>query len=40
MIEKATPPWLLPNEAQRSLFQADVIFSAFEGVEDLVSDIN
>ncbi|KAL9972637.1 hypothetical protein ACROYT_G018984 [Oculina patagonica] len=36
MIEKATPPWLLPNEAQRSLFQADVIFGAFEGVEGLV----
>ncbi|KAJ7393002.1 hypothetical protein OS493_008250 [Desmophyllum pertusum] len=36
MMEKAVPPWLLPNEAQRSLFQADIIFDAFEGVQGLV----
>lgn len=36
MIEKAEPPWLIPNEAKRSLYQADVIFSAFEGVQGLV----
>ena len=40
MIEKATPPWLLPNEAQRSLFQADVIFDGYKGVEGLVSIFN
>lgn len=38
MIEKATPPRLFPTEAERSLFQADIIFNAYEGVEGLVRE--
>lgn len=37
MIERAQPPWVLPGEVKRALYQADAIFGAFEGVQGLVS---
>lgn len=36
MIERAQAPWMLPDEVKRALYQADVISSAFEGVQGLV----
>ena len=37
MIERAQPPWVLPYEVKRALYQADAISDAFEGVQGLVS---
>ena len=39
MIEKATPPRLFPVEVERSLYQADIIFNAYQGEQGLVSYI-
>ena len=39
MIEKATPPRLFPIEVERSLYQADIIFNAYQGEQGLVSYI-
>lgn len=36
MIEQATPPRLFPTEVERSLYQADIIFSAYQGEQGLV----
>jgi len=40
MIEKATPPRLFPIEVERSLYQADIIFNAYQGEQGLVSETN
>ena len=37
MMEKADPPWLLPDQVQRYLSQAKYIFSSFQGLDGLVS---
>ena len=40
MIEKGTPPRLIPTEVERSLYQADIIFNAYQGEQGLVSETN
>lgn len=38
MIERATPPRLFPTEIERSLYQAGIIFNAYQGEQGLVSE--
>ena len=37
MITKTDPPWYLPDQVQRSLFQADYTLKSFHGIQGLVS---